>query len=452
MFRGKHHKKEMTLARGCAYSMNCYETQLNNNVIIVGSSGCGKTRSIVSPNIDKAYGSYVVLDPKGNLYEKHKEKLEDEGYVVKKLDFIHPEKSAHYNPFAYIKSPLDVKTIAHTFVYGKPDMIKMDPYWPESAEQLLTTLIGYICEEAPYWEQNMETLIDIISNMEIRDEERDPDFKSAVDMLFEEYQNCVGENWLTKGYRSFRNNAGTTARCVINTASSSIEKFNIPEVLNMLSYDEIDIRSIGEEKTALFVVVSDNDRSMDTLSSILFTQIMHELCCLADDKYFGELPLPVRFILDDFATNMKITDFPKMISSFRSRNISSMIIVQAEAQLRSLYGYDAETIITNCDTYVYLGGSDIETAQNIGARAGKRLRKILYMPLGRVWVFRRGSKPVYTKQNKPFVYERDMLDLYMERLDEIGKKYGKLDFCEDNEEEEDFLDEISDCGETISGE
>lgn len=212
----------------------------------------------------------------------------------------------------------------------------------------------------------------------------------------------------------------------------------------MLSYDEIDIRSIGEEKTALFVVVSDNDRSMDTLSSILFTQIMQELCCLADDYYFGELPLPVRFILDDFATNMKITDFPKMISSFRSRNISSMIIVQAEAQLKSLYGYDAETIITNCDTYVYLGGSDIETAQNIAARSGKTLRKILYMPLGRVWVFRRGSKPVYTWQNKPFVYVRNWDEFDLEPVDKLAD-LDSLDF----EDEEELLDEIGDSGETI---
>lgn len=447
MFRKKHYRaeKNLMLAKGCAYSMNCYETQLNNNVIIVGSSGCGKTRSIVSPNIDKAYGSYVVLDPKGNLYEKHKKKLELEGYAVKKLDFIHPEKSAHYNPFAYINRPMDVKTIAHTLVYGKPDMFKMDPYWPESAEQLLTTLIGYITTQCNEEEQNLDTLIKMISCMEVREE--DEEFQNAVDMLFEALESVEGDNWLTTGYRSFRNNAGKTTKCVINTALSSIEKFNLPEVLKMLSYDEIDIRSIGERKTALFVVVSDNDRSMDTLSSILFTQIMQELCSLADDVYLGELPIPVRFILDDLATNMKIRDFPKMISSFRSRNISSMLIVQAEAQLRSLYGYDAETIITNCDTYVYLGGSDIETAQNIGARSGKSLRKILYMPLGRVWVFRRGSKPVYTWQNKPFVYKRDW-----EMLDDEETYAFEEEFKEDFEEEEDFLDEIGDCGETISSE
>lgn len=413
----RYDREELVLAKKCSYSMDCRRTRLNNNVMIIGSSGCGKTRCIVSPNIDHAYGSYVVLDPKGNLYEQHRYSLRRKGYVVKKLDFIHPKNSIGYNPFSYIRTAKDVKTIAHTFIYGNEQGRYTDPYWPESGEQLLTILLGYIWENCPENEKNIGTLLELLANMDIREDEFEEEYKNVVDLLFEDLEKEKGNNWLVTGYKLFKNNSGRTKKCIVNQVNSSVNKFNIPQVVDMLSEDEVYMSDIGTQKTALFVVVSDNDRSMDPLSGILFTQLIHELCTLADDFCAGELPVPVRFIMDDFATNLKINDFPKMISSFRSRNISCMLILQAEAQLRSLYGYDAETVITNCDTYVYLGGSDIQTAENVGIRAGKSLRQILYMPIGRVWVFRRGSKPVYTRLNEP--YQRNLDELLVLQEDEI---------------------------------
>jgi len=389
----------ITLAKGCEYSMNCYETKLNNNVLVVGASGCGKTTSIVSPNIRRCYGSYVISDPKGNLYEKHKDWLEDNGYVVIKLDLTHPEKSAHYNPFAYIQSYDDVKRMAHSIVFGSGEMSYTEPFWPRSAEGLLTALIGYVWSEALECEQNMQMVYEMLSRMTIPPEE-DMDYRSEIDLLFDELEATGRQPAICYAYKNVRYIASRTIMCIKAEVNSVIGCFDSPNLNRLLSYDEIALDKIGSRKTAVFVAVSDTDRSMDTLANMFFSQAIRELCRVADDVYGGKLPIAVQFILDDFATNVKIADFPRMISSFRSRAISSMIIVQAENQLRSLFGYDAETIIANCDSYVYLGGSDIETARNIATRSGTAIRKTLYMPIGGVWVFRRGSKPRYSRQNK----------------------------------------------------
>jgi len=445
LFRKKTMDQDLVLAKGCNYSMNCNRTLLNNNILIVGSSGCGKTRTIVSPNIDKAKDNYVILDPKGNLYETHKQRLMDAGYKVKLLDFIHPEESSHYNFFSYIRTPMDVKSIAHTLIYATETVSSSDPYWQESAELLLTTLIGYIWEYGPEEEQNIDLIIQLLSALDIADDEIEPDRKNAVDMIFDEIEEKEGANWITNGYKMFRNNSSRTTRCIVNQVASAIAKFNTPEIINMLSKDEVALTKLGTRRTAIFVVVSDTDRSMDALSSIFFSQLIHVLCQEADEKYNGELPFAVRLILDDFATNMRIADFPKMISSFRSRRISCMLIVQAEAQLESMYGPNAKTIITNCDTYVYLGGSDIETAANVGARAGASMRDILYMPIGRVWVFRRGHSPVYTVLNKPFVKQESISEDDDEPIDEyyweeLAEEFGCLDEIDEMEDIEEVYE------------
>ena len=389
-------EKDLLIAQNCSYSMNTRETQLNNNVLVVGSSGCGKTRSIVSPNIQKAVGSYIISDPKGNLYEKHRKHLLKQGYKVRKLDFINPEKSIHYNPLAYIHTPKDVKTIAHSLIYNGSDRSNQDPYWPQAAEELLTALIGYIWKNSIEEERTIETLITFLVNIEIREE--DEDYKCAVDVMFEEYAENGGESWIVNAYKSFSNNSSRTKKCIRNEANTAIGGFDFPEINQMMRDDGVQVEKIGQEKQALFVVVSDNDRSMDILANLFFTQAIHELCSVADTIFGGRLPIHVRFIMDDFATNVKISDFPRMISSFRSREISCMLIIQAESQLVSYYHEYANTVITNCDTYVYLGGSDIVTARNVGERAGYSMRSILYMPIKKVWVFRRGCKPVHTWQ------------------------------------------------------
>lgn len=397
--RTRDKEKTFTLATGCDFSLNSHRTRLNNNVIVVGSSGCGKTTSIVSPNIRRCYGSYVVSDPKGNLFDKHRDWLEIKGYRVLKLDFTHPEKSAHYNPFAYIKSYDDVKKIAHALIYGSGELASKDPFWSQSAETLLTALIGYVWSECVDEEKNMQTVYELLCTMEIPPED-DMSFRSALDLIFEEHEVKSDIPAIYNAYKNIRYGCQRTVMCIKQEAISRISCFDSPSLNKMLSYDDIQIDTIGDRKTAIFVVVSDTDRSMDLLANLFFSQALRELCRCADDIHNGSLPISVQFILDDFATNVRIGDFPRMISSFRSRNISSMLIVQAENQLRSLYGYDAETIITNCDSYAYLGGTDIETAKRISERSCVKLRDILYMPIGMAWVFRRGSKPVYTRQNK----------------------------------------------------
>lgn len=438
----KIREKDLVLAKKCSYSMNCHETQLNNNVIIVGSSGCGKTRSIVSPNIRKAYGSYIISDPKGNLYEQHCDFLKRQGYKVKIIDFVHPNKSNHYNPFNYIRSVQDVKTVAHMLAFEAGENDSLDPFWRRSGELALIALIGYVWNMANYDEKNIETVYELLTAVEFR--ENDDEFRDAVDLLFDEYKAEFGEDTFFDAYKNFRSNCGRTGMCIKSEAVSRIGAFVCPELNALLQYDDINIGSIGEDKTAVFVIVSDTDRTMDSLANLFFTQAIHVLCRTADEGYDGSLPIHTRFIMDDFATNVKIGEFPRMISSFRSREISSMIIVQAESQLKSLYGYDAETIITNCDSYVYLGGSDVDTARNVATRCNKRLRQILYMPIGSVWVFRRGSKPVYTRQNAPFVEEikEDFLENYeLEMEDEEDEEdenyeYDSDQFFNENDEEE----------------
>ena len=393
------HEAKLTLASSCDYSLDCHRTKLNNNVIVVGASGTGKTSSIVSPNICRCYGSYVISDPKGVLYDRHKELLEAKGYRVIKLDFTHPESSAHYNPLAYIRSFEDAKRMAHAIIYGAGVQNSRDAFWVLSAEMLLTSILGYMWMEAPEYEQNITMIYDIVNAMEIPPE-GDPYYKAPVDLLYEEYEENGGMPSICNAHKNIRCVTPGTFSCIRAELGSVLSRFDSPAYNEMLSRDEIELDKLGNTKTALFVVASETDRSMDMLVNLFFSQAFHVLYQTADDVYGGRLPIAVQFIMDDFATSAKIEDFPRMISSFRSRYISSMIILQAENQLRSLYGCDAETIISNCDSYVYLGGSDIETARNMATRSGASVKSILQMPIGSAWIFRRGSKPVYAKQNK----------------------------------------------------
>ncbi len=397
--KNEAHEAKYTLASGCDYSLNCHRTKLNNNVIVVGASGSGKTTSIVSPNICRCYGSYVISDPKGVLYDKHKDLLEDNGYRVVKLDFTHPESSAHYNPFAYIGSFEDVKKMAHSIVEGAELRNTKDVFWLLSAEMLLTSLIGFVWMEALECEQNIAMIYDIVNQMEIPSE-NDPYYKTAVDLLYEEYEENGGMSSICNAYKNIRHLTPETFSSIKAELGAVLSRFESTAYNNMLSYDEIGLDKLGSSKTAVFVVASETDRSMDMLVNLFFSQAFYVLFKTADDVYGGRLPIAVQFIMDDFATNVKIDDFPRMISSLRSRDMSSMIILQAENQLRSLFGCDAETIISSCDSYVYLGGADIDTARNIATRSGASLKSILQMPVGSAWVFRRGSKPVFARQNK----------------------------------------------------
>ena len=386
-------KNTMILGKNQYYSLDCYKTQLNNNVLVVGTSGAGKTRSIVIPNILQATGSYVVSDPKGTLYTKYKSRLEKEGYVVKKLDFTEPDNSAHYNFFRYIRNTQDIVKIAHMLIYQKKNGGHSDPFWDEAAQLLMQAMIAYLREATPQKDHNLSSIQKLVSLCQL---EGDMDYgKTPLDEMIMEHGKKNPESYAVSAYTKFRVAASKTLRSILITINARLGSYDTPELGLMMKNDDIDITSIGQQKTALFVVVSDTDRSLDGLVNIFFSQAMNELCRYADKECEdGCLPIPVRFILDDFATNCKIEEFPRMIASIRSRGMSTMLLIQSEAQLKEGYGADDKTIIGNCDTYVYLGGNDVDTAKSVAERCDVPLRKILNMPVGTNWIFRREQEPV----------------------------------------------------------
>lgn len=384
-------ENDLIIARDCYYDMDCYKTQLNNNVLVVGTSGAGKTRSIVTPNLLQAVGSYIISDPKGNLYHKYGEYLQSKGYRVINIDFTNPADSMHYNPLAYMRSSQDVMKLAHVLMAA--DERTSDPIWNEMAQVLVQACLAFLFECAPLEERTLENLVELIDATMVEGESERK--KSNADAAFTNLRKVNPKSYAVKQYDKFRVAADKTYRSIQAVTNAKTGQFSTPEIFEMTSRNEIDFSRIGTEKTAVFVGCSDTDRSMDFLVNLFYTQAMAELCRFADKECRNNaLPIPVRFIMDDFATNCKIEDFPRMIASIRSRNISTMLMIQAESQLEECFDKDGKTIIGNCDTYVYLGGNDLDTAQSVAERADVPLKKILYMPVGTNWVFRRGKAPV----------------------------------------------------------
>ncbi len=382
----------MILGENAAYSMDCYKTQLNNNVLVVGASGSGKTRGIVTPNLLMATGSYIVTDPKGNLYDKYRGYLESKGYTVKLLDFSDPDRSSHYNFFNYIRKPQDIIKIAHILIYQRTGGRSYDPFWDEASQLLIQAIIAYLNEGVSKSERTLHSILSLVGYCTI--DENDPCSETPLDLIMQEHKKRRPNSYACRYYDMFRIAAGRTLRSILISVNSRIGLYDTPEINRMMAYDDIDIASIGQKKTALFVVVSDTDRSMDGLVNVFFTQAMNELCNYADKECpDNRLPVPVRFIMDDFATNCRIDEFPRMIASIRSRGISTMLMIQAESQLTESYEHDDKTIIGNCDTYVYLGGNDVETAKAVAERCNLPVNRILNMPVGTNWIFRRGQAP-----------------------------------------------------------
>ncbi len=383
-------QSNMILGQDMVYSLDTYSTKRNNNVLVVGASGAGKTRGIVSPNLMQATGSYIVSDPKGSLYDKYKKYLEERGYVVKKLDFTDPLNSVHYNFLSYISEPQDIIKAAHMLAYE--DITTQDPFWDHSASMLLSSLIAYCIENLNEDEQNFRSIEKLLQNAR-----RDPyssSEMSVLDRLMDRHEKLHPDSWAVRQYKNVSVAPERTYNSILITLTSKMRNFGTEEITEMMKCDDVDIASIGKRKTALFVVVSDSDRSMDNLANLFFTQAMNELCRYADKKCKNyRLPVPVRFILDDFATNCRIDEFPRMIASIRSRGISTMLMIQAESQLLDSYGQDGHTIIGNCDTYVYMGGNDVDTAKAVAERCDLPVKKILNMPVGKGIIFRRGEAP-----------------------------------------------------------
>lgn len=400
----------MIVAENLYYDMDCYRTKRNNNVLVVGAAGAGKTRSVVIPNLLQATGSYVVSDPKGFLYKEYGDYLGAKGYNVQILNFDDPDNSIHYNPLAYIHDTKDVLKVAHMLVYG--DMVensKEDPFWNRSAEVLLIAIISYLMDFCPEEERTIDSILRMVESCQLNEFENRT--STPFHRIMDRVEKCAPNSVTARYYNQFSTAATRTQESILVSLTALIGKLNLPEIRRMMSCDETNIPEIGRKKTAFFVQVSDTDRAMDTLANIFFTQAINELCYEADNNCQDyKLPVPVRFILDDFATNCTINDFPRMISSIRSRGISTTLIVQAESQLAKSYGQDSDTIISNCDTYVYLGCNDLATAKNVAAKSDQLIQNILYMPIEVAWVFRRGEQPVKCNMFRLEEHEKSWLD------------------------------------------
>ena len=388
---------EMILARNQYYSMDDFQTQRNNNVLVVGAAGCGKTRGVVSPNLLQATGSYIVSDPKGSLLKKYGLYLMGKGYRVINIDFTNPGNSDHYNPLAYVRKPTDILKVAHMLAYNKSTQERKggDSFWEQAAELLFSALIAYLVMYRPEEEQTLGNVAKLVCAGD-GDENR-PDQKTPLDRIMDEVEKRDYNSFCLKQYRKYRLAAGRTLASVQISCNVKLNAFDLPEIVKMAEGESIDFTKVGQEKTAVFVCVSDTDRSLDDLANLFFTQAMNELVRYADSLDDGRLPVPVRFILDDFATNVMIDDFQRVIASIRSRAISVMLCVQDEAQLSAAYQDHGNTIVSNCDTYLYLGGNDRKTEENVSTRADLPPHRVLNMKVGTGILFRRGEDPVCVK-------------------------------------------------------
>lgn len=394
-------ESELLIAENCRYSLDDQKTRLNNNVIVVGGSGTGKTSTIVIPNLKQAVGSYIVSDPKGTLFRKYGDYLEEQGYEVFNLDFVHPEKSAHYNPLSYVLTTQDILKMTDVIVNEKASHgSSVDPFWDMMTTILLSALIGYMVE-TDYKPFNFRGILQLVREGERISEDSK---RSALSQRFKTHKKLFPDSWACAQFENFDQAPWKTYDTIRTTLVAKFAKFDTMELQAMMNGNDFTLSQIGNSRTAVFVTVSDTDRSMDALANIFFTQAMQQLCNTADEAEDSRLPVPVRFILDDFATNCRIEEFPRIISTIRSRGISVMLMIQSEAQLTQGYGIDDKTIISNCDTYIYMGGNDCCTAEAVSVRCNKPLQKVLYMPVGSCWVFRRGSEPVYTKMFDPKDY------------------------------------------------
>ena len=346
------------------------KTARNKNVLVVGGSGSGKTRFFVKPQIMQMHSSYVVTDPKGGLLCETGKMLQKNGYKIKMLNTINFKKTMHYNPFSYIHSEKDVlKLVTCLMQNTKGEGKGSDPFW-EKAEQLLyTALIGYIWLEAPEEEKNFNTLIEMINAMEVRED--DEDFENQVDIIFRELKEKNPNHFAVRQYAKYRLAAGKTAKSILVSCGARLAVFDIAELREVTAYDELELDTLGDRKTALFLIMSDTDDSFNFLISMCYTQLFNLLCEKADDVYGGRLPVHVRCLIDECANIGQIPKLEKLIATIRSREISACLVLQAQSQLKAVYKDNADTIIGNCDSRLFLGGSEPTTLKELSASLGK---------------------------------------------------------------------------------
>lgn len=345
----------------------------NKNVIVIGSSGSGKTRFYLKPQLMQMTPnvSYVCTDPKGTIIVECGKMLVNGGYRIKVLNTINFKKSMHYNPFHYIRSEKDILKLVNTIIAntkGEGEKSTED-FWVKAERLLYSALIGYIWYEAPEEEQNFSTLLEFINASETRED--DEEFKNAVDELLEELEAENPEHFAVRQYRKYKLAAGKTAKSILISCGARLAPFDIQELREIMSYDEMELDMIGDQKTAMFVIISDTDDTFNFVVAIMYTQLFNLLCDKADDEHGGRLPYHVRLLLDEFSNIGQIPKFDKLIATIRSREISASIILQSQSQLKTIYKDAAETITGNCDTVLFLGGKESSTLKEISETLGK---------------------------------------------------------------------------------
>ena len=343
----------------------------NKNVLVIGGSGSGKTRFFVKPNLMQMHSSFVVTDPKSTLLIECGKMLQKGGYKIRSLNTINFKKSMHYNPFAYIRSEKDILKLVNVIIANtKGDGEKSgEDFWVKAERLLYCALIGYIYYEAPEEEKNFITLLDLINASEARED--DENYKSPVDMLFDRLAEREPEHFAVKQYVKFKQAAGKTLKSILISCGARLAPFDIKELRDLMEYDELELDTLGDEKTALFVIISDTDDTFNFVVAIMYSQLFNLLCDKADNEYGGRLPVHVRCLLDEFSNIGQIPKFEKLISTIRSREISACIILQAQSQLKAIYKDNADTIIGNCDTTLFLGGKEKSTLKELSETLGK---------------------------------------------------------------------------------
>ena len=342
----------------------------NKNVLVVGGSGSGKTRFWLKPNLLQCHSSYVVTDPKGSIVVECGNALLKNGYKVRILNTINFKKSMHYNPFAYVHSEKDILKLVTTLMTNtKGEGSGGDPFWEKSERLLLTALIAYLHYEAPVEEQNFATLLEMLNTMQVLED--DEEYQNPVDLLFEELAKKKPNSFAGRQYKLYKLAAGKTAKSILISCGARLAPFDIQELRDLTMYDELQLDTLGDKKTALFLIISDTDSTFNFLISMVYTQLFNLLCDKADDVYGGKLPIHVRCLIDECANIGQIPNLEKLVATIRSREISACLVLQARSQLKAIYKDNADTIVGNMDSQIFLGGSEPTTLKDLSEMLGK---------------------------------------------------------------------------------
>ena len=367
----KRYTQNLLLTQHFRMGLDGYKHKRNLNVLVVGGSGAGKSRTYAIPNIMQCNCSMVITDPKAELLRKTGGVLERNGYEVRVFDLINPETSWCYNPFAYVWDDKDVLKLINNLIRNTTPKgaQSSDPFWEKSETALLQALMLYLLHEAPPEEQNFPMIMEMLGSAQVKED--DEDYQSPLDILFERLEMRDPESIAVKQYAIYKQAAGKTAKSILISCGARLAPFDIAELRELMSYDELELDLVGDRKTALFVIISDTDDTFNFIVSIMYTQLFNLLCDRADDVYGGRLPIHVRCLLDEFANIGQIPKFEKLIATIRSREISASIILQSKSQLKAIYKDNADTIEGNCDTTLFLGGKEKTTLKEIAEILGK---------------------------------------------------------------------------------